>query len=280
MEPSKTTFLLLTLGNVALIGVIVAIGIALSRWFVRSAKRAAAQRHEHEIAELASSLVHEARNLLNGMRAQLSLLRRRVTSDPEKCARHLESIEKAIGELNALFESFLTFSRPVDNDPVPLDPVALVQEVLDYVALDLAQANIELQRDFAPIVPMVYADPGRLRRAILNLIVNARQAMDSGGRLTVRVKPAQRGMIAIEVEDTGPGIPEELLERVFQPFFTTKPGGSGLGLALVKRTIEELDGTVEVESSPGQGTRFRILLPKHRSLSFRRRAPAKATREV
>ncbi len=268
MEISRSTVLVFVLGNLALFALLLVVGLLLGRWVVHRVRQRAAERHEAEVAVLASNLVHEARNMLNAMRGHLALVRRRIDRDVNKAKSHLDAIDREINELNGLFEAFLTFARPLDNDPQVLDPVRIVDEVLDYVGLDLAQANITVVRDYAQSVPAVRADAGRLRRAILNLVVNARQAMGAGGTLTVRIR-GQGRKVVIEVEDTGPGIAPDQREEIFKPFFTTKPGGSGLGLAIVRRTIEELGGKVEVESELGRGTVFRITLPAVRHVRSR-----------
>jgi signal transduction histidine kinase len=138
---------------------------------------------------------------------------------------------------------------------------SLVREVLDFVALDLEQGRVRVVEEFTPALPSVYVDRGKLKRAVLNLVINARQAMPDGGQLTVRIRTAKRGSVCLEVSDTGCGIPEEERARIFQPFFSTKPGGLGLGLAVVKRTIEDFRGRVRFASRAGEGTTFRIFLP-------------------
>ena len=119
---------------------------------------------------------------------------------------------------------------------------------------------MEVQVESAPELPAVYADRGKLKRAILNLLVNSRQAMPGGGKIEIRVG-TDRGKVVVEIADTGCGINSEDRSRVFDTFFSTKSEGSGLGLAIVRQTIEEMGGTIRFESDPGLGTTFQINLP-------------------
>ena len=216
--------------------------------------------HEDKLKELAPKLVHEARNILNAMRAQLALLKKKGSRNPIDLERYTGNLDRLIVELDNLFHSFLTFARPPRSAPQPVDVRALAREVLEFVSLDLQQSKIQVEEQYDENVPLVLADRDRLRSVLLNLILNAKQSMCEGGRLGVRVYRDAENLV-VEVRDTGCGIPEEVRQRIFEPFYSTKPGGTGLGLAIVKQTVDELGGQIEVSSREGAGTVFRIMLP-------------------
>jgi len=142
-----------------------------------------------------------------------------------------------------------------------------VQKTIELTEPHLRRRGIEVTPEFHPTVPDIFADRQQLRQVLLNLFTNAGDAMPKGGRLTLRVRPGTlpggRSGVLIEVEDTGAGIPKDVLPRVFDPFFTTKEEGkgTGLGLAICRRIVEQHRGTLEIESQVGKGTTVRMLFP-------------------
>ncbi len=228
----------------------------------RQEREQARVEHLAEVGLLAGGLAHEIRNTLNAMHSQIGLLRKQLAAEAGPvCCQRTGQLERAVAELEQLVSDFLTFARPAKDQLEEVDLEALIRGVLDFAALDLEQGRVKVVTELDPALPPVYADAGKLRRALLNLIINARQAMPEGGTLTVLAHPAGRGEVVIEVRDTGCGIPEEDRPRIFQTFFSTKPEGTGLGLAVVKRTIEDCGGRVTFASEVGRGTTFRIYLP-------------------
>jgi two-component system sensor histidine kinase AtoS len=227
----------------------------------RDRKQAQAE-HLAQLGLLAGGLAHEIRNTLNAMHSQIALLRKHLgTEDGSPAAERVRQIERAVVELEELVNDLLAVARPPKDQPEDVDLAGLVREVLDFMALDLERAQVQVVTELAADLPAVYVDAGKLKRALLNLVLNARQAMPDGGTLTLRVRPADRRQVVIEVSDTGCGIPADDRPRIFQTFFSTKPGGTGLGLAVVKRTIEDFGGRISFDSAVGLGTTFRICLP-------------------
>jgi two-component system NtrC family sensor kinase len=165
-----------------------------------------------------------------------------------------------------LLNEYLVIASPEPNDWQEFQLPALVDEVIRFAGLDLEQAGVSCRREIPAELPSVLVDAGKLKRAILNLIVNGRQALEKGGELTVRARARPRGWIVIEVTDNGCGIPDEERSRIFEPFFSTKPDGLGLGLLVVQRIVSDLRGRLEFESESGRGTTFRITLPTARRL--------------
>jgi signal transduction histidine kinase len=159
-------------------------------------------------------------------------------------------------------QGFLKFMRPEDLKLQPVNVGELLQGIARVVEPDAASANIRIVCDCPPDVPWVQGDPEPLRQAVFNLAINACQSMPSGGTLRLSAQAASGRRVVLTVEDTGVGIPPMHLSRIFDLYFTTKAGGSGIGLSMVFRTIQLHDGEIEVQSTPGTGTTFRILLPQ------------------
>jgi signal transduction histidine kinase len=171
-------------------------------------------------------------------------------------------IGSEIRRLDQVVQGFLKFMRPEDLQLRPVPVQALLSETARIVEPDAAANGVRVQVDCAPGVPDVQGDPGSLRQALLNLALNACQAMTHGGTLRLTGRGISRRRVAITVEDTGPGIHPDHMPKVFDLYFTTKQGGSGIGLSMVFRTVQLHDGEIEVQSTLGTGTTFRIVLPQ------------------
>jgi signal transduction histidine kinase len=215
------------------------------------------------VGTLAAGLAHEVRNPLNSALLQLEVLSRRIDRG-DTASGSLEpvvdAVEDEIRRLEVLVKDFLSFVHP---RPLELQPTALTdlcRSVLSFVEPEAAQAQVTVSTELADALPPVQADPDKLRQVLLNLLRNALDAMPGGGRLTLRLRAAG-ATVEIDVEDTGPGFPDET--PIFDAFFTTKPKGTGLGLTIVHRIVSDHGGTVRVRSHPGQ-TCFTIALPAAR----------------
>lgn len=158
-------------------------------------------------------------------------------------------------------QGFLKFTRPEDLKLQPVALGALFAEIVPIVQPEADRASVHLIVDCEG-APDVNGDPAMLRQAFLNLALNACQAMPTGGTLRITCEPARGRQVAIAFVDTGIGIKPEHLSRIFELYFTTKDKGSGIGLSMVYRTIQMLDGEIDVESTPGVGTTFRVRLPQ------------------
>jgi PAS domain S-box-containing protein len=226
-------------------------------------KHAQQQLVEHErlaaLGVLSAVVAHEVRNPLGAIFNAVATLRRFV--EPAGAAHTLVAIlEEEANRLNRLVDDLLDFARPASPDPQPVPLGRLLQEAVRTATS--GQSRVRVEWSLAPDVPPVPVDERMMRQAFLNLALNAVQAMPQGGILHVAARrcPDNPGAI-VEFTDTGPGIPPELRERLFQPFFTTKATGTGLGLAIVQRTLDAHSGRITIESPPGGGTTFRLLLP-------------------
>jgi len=209
---------------------------------------------------IAAGFAHELGNSLNVIRGYASVALREL---PDRHANRpdLEAVRRETVRAASLLERFLVFarSRTTRARRMPVEPV--LREAVEVVGPAAAQAKVQTSLEVGPEVPEVVADGELLRQAFLNLCVNAIQAMQpGGGRLDVRLRRDGQG-VAIEFQDTGPGMSPEVRQHVFEPFFTTKASGTGLGLAIVRQAAETHGGAVEVESEPGKGALFRVRLP-------------------
>lgn len=211
------------------------------------------------MGELTAGVAHEVRNPLGIIRASVQLLED-AQCDPRRTHEAAEVIKQEIDRLDKVVKALLDFGRP---SPPSIRPLAL-REVVEDVALFTDRfargSNVDIRLEFAEDIPQVYGDPDQLKQVFLNLISNAIQAMgEDGGRITVRGH-ANQDYVVIEVEDSGPGIPQGIISRVFDPFFTSRTEGTGLGLTIVHRIIDDHDGHIEVENT-AEGARFTVFLP-------------------
>ena len=162
--------------------------------------------------------------------------------------------------LNLVVTQFLEFARPRDSGAPVADLEEAVSEVLQLARIELRHQQITPKHDLPADLPIVLVDAAQLRQVLLNLVMNAVQAMEHGGNLAISARSGEAGVRLI-VRDTGPGIPAEIQDRIFEPFVTGREKGTGLGLSIVKRIIENHGGDIEIDSTPGSGTRIEVLLP-------------------
>ncbi len=231
------------------------------------------------LGRLTAGVAHEVKNPLNAMTIHLELLKGKLapararvgagsseppppTPDQSAALEHVSVIGGEIRRLDQVVQGFLRFMRPEDLKLQPVNVGELLQGIARVVEPDAASANIRVVCACPPDVPWVHGDPEPLRQALFNLAINACQAMPNGGTLRLSAQPASGRRVALTVEDTGVGIAPTHMPRIFDLYFTTKSAGSGIGLSMVFRTIQLHDGEVEVQSTPGTGTTFRILLPQ------------------
>jgi signal transduction histidine kinase len=217
------------------------------------------------VGELAASIAHELNNPLGTVSLRVEgVLAKTPPDDPRR--KPLEVVEQEVERMARLVANLLQFSRAGADKVSTVDVCDEVAKTVELVGHHLRKHQVRVETEFAPGVPPIHADRQQLRQVLLNLFTNAVDAMPGGGRLTPRVRPgalAGRPAVVVEVADTGVGIPPELLPRVSEPFFTTKPEGqgTGLGLAICRRIVQQHQGAIEVESRPGEGTTVRITLP-------------------
>jgi signal transduction histidine kinase len=218
------------------------------------------------VGELAAGIAHELNNPLGTVALRVEqLLARTPTDEPRR--RHLEIIEQEVERMAGLVGNLLLFSRAGRDQVSTVDIPEEIVRTLELVSHHLRKRRIRVVTEFARNVPSIQGDRQHLRQVFLNLFTNASDAMPDGGVLTPRVFPGSlpdgRAAVVVEVADTGSGIPPDLLAKVVEPFFTTKPEGvgTGLGLAICRRIVQQHSGILEIESRVGEGTTVRVTLP-------------------
>jgi signal transduction histidine kinase len=219
--------------------------------------------HLAGIGQFSQSIAHEIRNPLNFMSLTIDHIQEAYRpQDPAEAAQFdvmLSNMKKEIGRVSRFAQSFLEFGRPLELNRRPVQAGKLIEGVLSLVLAKAQKERVAIERDLEAL-PELVIDPDFIRTCLYNLIINAFQAMPGGGTLTIRTRSAG-GQFALTVADTGTGIPKDKLAKIFDPFFTTKTEGLGLGLALIKRVIEEHGGRVTVESEEGRGSAVTMRLP-------------------
>lgn len=224
-------------------------------------------RRVAELTELAGGLAHELRNPLSTLMVNLKLLGedlRDFQARPEDTRRRallkIEVLRREAERLQSLFDEFLRLAGTWSIHVAPVDLRQLVERLIEFLEPLLHGHKIEVRLDSPPESIVCLADEKLISQALLNIALNAQQAMPDGGAMTIRIGKDADGA-SISIRDTGVGIPEADRERIMRPFFSTKAGGSGLGLPLCKRIVEEHGGTLSFASELGKGTNFTIRLP-------------------
>ena len=235
------------------------------------------------LGRLMAGVAHEVKNPLNAMTIHLELLKQKLARQPAIAGagpdpgsrmadpgfgsppdvnKHVDIISKEIRRLDEVLNGFLKFARPDELKLQPVRLASLISDIQTSVAPEASRRHITMKVECPESLPEINADPGMLSQALLNLALNACQAMPDGGTLRITCRTASRRRVEIDIEDTGIGIPPENLGRIFDLYFTTKEKGSGIGLSMVYRIVQLHDGEVEVQSTPGRGTRFRLTFPQ------------------
>ena len=211
------------------------------------------------LGRVTAGVAHEVKNPLNSMRLWLEVLKANMPVDPEP-QQAVKMLDSEIDRLDRAVKTFLNFTRPVELTLEETDLHVLLEEILDAARPSIAQANLELRADLPTDCPPVLVDRQLIHQAVLNLLINASEFTDPGGRITLSLRRGGEFAV-IAVEDSGRGIPTGDQKKIFQLFFTTRPGGSGIGLANTFRFVQLHNGRIEFESETGRGTTFRVKLP-------------------
>ena len=217
------------------------------------------------LGQLSAGLAHELRNPLAVIKGSAETLTRKLASTDPITTELAGYISSEVNRMNALVTRFLDFARPHQLEQQQEQILPLIERSLKAAHDRWPDAKVEVERRFAENLPPVYMDGELIERVFTNLALNAYEAMGSaGGRLRVAAAPSSDGKKGVEItfEDSGPGIPPELREQIFNPFFTTKETGVGLGLSIVSKIIDDHRGWIRVTSEPGKGACFQVYLPE------------------
>lgn len=220
----------------------------------RDAKRLVA------LSRLSAGIAHEIKNPLNAMSIHLELLRTQVGGSRE-ATEHLAVITGQLRRLDEVVQTFLKFSRPEQLTLKPTSLLTMLNDIQHIAEAEGERAGVRVIVDCPADLPDLHADRSSLQNAFLNLALNGCQAMPNGGTLRLAAARVPGGRVAVTVTDSGMGIPADQLDKIFNLYFTTKDGGSGIGLAMVYRTVQLHDGDIRVESAPRRGTTFTVTLP-------------------
>jgi len=218
------------------------------------------------MGQMVGSIAHEIRNPLGSVELFASMLRKDLRDQPQ-LRSYAEHISMAVQSMDQLLSNLLVYTRPDCSRLGWHDTEVLIREVLTLASHAIPPDTVDVRCQMHPLVPQLWCDGPKMKQVLLNLVLNAVQAMPKGGTLTLTACPSPPEIqevpaVHITVSDTGTGIPAELQSRVFDPFFTTKDQGTGLGLAIVHALVEAHHGRIDVESRPGHGTSFVITLPR------------------
>lgn len=211
-------------------------------------------------SRLTRGVAHEVKNPINAIVLHLHLLQNKLQQADPGTRRHVDIIGNEIHRLDRVIQILVDFTRPRDLKLEEVDLRRLLEDVAQLAAPDAAQHGVTVYRGFPQQPLTVKVDPDFMKQAILNIVINGVQAMTQGGRLTITAR-RDEGMVLTEIRDTGGGIPKEVQEKIFELYFTTKPGGSGIGLAQTYQILQWHYGSVDFETAEGQGTTFRLRIP-------------------
>ena len=224
------------------------------------------------LGEMAAAIAHEVKNPLGGIEVMAGLLKRKLPDSPD-AQSILADIIKEAKMANAIVLEVLDFVRPIR---LQVDRLSLADVVRDAVSVSeshVPRGNVDISLQLPTDLPTIQGDPHQLRQVFTNLLTNAFEALNGRGSVAIAAtsQPAEKPRagvesitgptVLVEVSDDGPGIPADVVDRIFSPFFTTKPQGSGLGLAIVRKIVDAHDGRIDVSARPGGGTQFRVTLP-------------------
>ncbi len=231
----------------------------------RKQREAKLRRYESlaSLTTLAAGVAHEIKNPLGSIGIHMQLIEKRLAQlqDVDELQRYASVVNEEVERLNKIVVDFLFAVRPMDIHPVDTDLGEVMGEMLGFVQYELEQGRISLHQCIPNDLPLLQLDERYIKQAVLNIIKNAIAAMPNGGELRVRIDAENEQTVVLSICDTGLGMDESTQNRIFEPYFTTRDYGSGLGLTLVYKIVKEHMGEIQVHSAPGEGSCFMISLP-------------------
>jgi len=234
-----------------------------NRALLRTQKELITSEKLASLGKLAAGVAHEIGNPLSAIRGYVEVLKRGYIVNDEKKAEFLTNIQREVERIDRIIRTLLDYSRPRDFELRRIGVNDVISRVVEIVRAQGILKKVDLKLELSDGLTPIEADPHQLSQVIINLILNAKDAVSEGGVITVSSSRTLNGGVEIAVKDNGIGIPKETVDRIFDPFFTTKPPGkgTGLGLSVSQRIIQNFNGGISVESEPGRGSTFKITFP-------------------
>jgi signal transduction histidine kinase len=216
------------------------------------------------LGELSAYVAHEIRNPLTGIRTTVQFVSSKLKPGDSR-REDLDDVITELDRIEQIITGLLLFARPPEASPQPCDLHQVLDKTLTMLDGQLGDASVTLLREYLDDLPLVYADPDLTQQVFLNLCLNALQAMPEGGEIrvatAVRRYRTRRSMVDVSISDTGVGIPKDLMEKVFDPFFTTRSLGTGLGLSISVQIMREVGGVITARNNPSGGATLRVSFP-------------------
>ncbi|EZP78896.1 signal transduction histidine kinase, nitrogen specific, NtrB [Parageobacillus genomosp. 1] len=210
------------------------------------------------VGELAAGIAHEIRNPMTALKGFIQLLQGSIKED---YSMYFNVIMSELKRIESIITEFLVLAKPQAIQYQQNDVCKIMQDTIDLINVQAMMHNVQIVADFAPQLPLIYCEPNQLKQVFINILKNAIEVMPKGGDITVRIWQIDRNHIRISITDQGCGIPQDKIKKLGEPFYTTKERGTGLGLMVSYKIIEEHQGKIDVESEVGVGTTFYITLP-------------------
>jgi two-component system, sporulation sensor kinase E len=212
------------------------------------------------VGELAAGIAHEIRNPMTALKGFVQLLQREIKEDR---TMYFQVILSELNRIDSIVNEFLILAKPQAVKYSKVDLTKIMKETVDLLSAQAVLYNVQFETFFDKFLPIIYCEPNQLKKVFVNMIKNAIEIMPLGGKISIRIELKDEKNICISIQDEGPGIPAGKLKKLGEPFYTTKERGTGLGLMVSYKIIEEHKGVIKVESEEGVGTTFRIFLPVH-----------------
>jgi PAS domain S-box-containing protein len=232
----------------------------------RKSKEARLRRAESlaSLTTLAAGVAHEIKNPLGSIGIHIQLIQKELAaleeSERERIQGYIDVVNEEVNRLNKIVVDFLFAVRPMNVELEDADMNAVIADLLEFVRYELEQNDIELEADLQDDLPKVQLDEKYFKQAVMNIVKNGLAAMPEGGTLTVKTR-CRSDNVELVIRDTGEGMPEDVREKIFEPYFTTRDFGSGIGLTLVYKVVKEHMGEISVQSEEGKGSRFILTFP-------------------
>jgi len=237
------------------------------------------------LTTLSAGVAHEIKNPLTSIDIHIQLLNKEITKlkkinvDVKNSKNLIAIIKEEIDRLNSIVQDFLFTVRPMSLNLSKENINSILRELIDFLKYELIEANIKVVFELDENLPRFLVDPKYLKQALLNIIKNSIEALHEGGEIIIKTEEAENGNVLIHIKDNGEGIPENLITKIFEPYFTTRKSGTGLGLVIVYKIIKELGGKINIRSRENKGTVFTIELPvydkKKRLLTYEEKDESK-----